>query len=123
VVIVERKRWAYSKPAADGSFRSATVEKPAARNASSVRKRWALDEFAGTETAASSGSSGSTPAFERVTRSSLICRRKPARRSRRRTGRPPTSTSARGPASARSRLNDRTRRTPGSCRTAAASNP
>ena len=53
LVTVSRKRCAYSNPAAEGSLRSATTSKPARRKASTVRKRCALEAFAGTLTAAS----------------------------------------------------------------------
>jgi hypothetical protein len=64
-VRVDRYRWAYSKPAADGSFRSATTSNPALAKASSVRKRWALEALAGTLIAASTRSPGARPLFER----------------------------------------------------------
>ena len=68
-VIVERYRWAYSRPAADGSFSRATTWKPAATKASSVSRRWALEALAGTLIAASTVSPGARPAFERFCRS------------------------------------------------------
>ena len=63
--MVERYRWAYSKPAADGSLRTATTSKPALVKASSVRKRWALEALAGTLIAASMRSPGARSVFER----------------------------------------------------------
>ena len=63
VVMVERYRCAYSKPAADGSLRSATTSKPALAKASSVRN--ALEALAGTLIAACMRSPGARPAFDR----------------------------------------------------------
>ncbi len=113
---VSRKRCAYSKPAALGSLSTAFTSKPARRYASIVIKRWAVDAFAGTETATSIRSFFRIPAFDRWTSSSRTWARKPVSSSTSRTDLEPMRTSESGWASFSRRLNERSRVQPGSVR-------
>ena len=122
--MVERYRWAYSKPAADGSFSSATTSKPAVDEG--VQRQEALR---------ARGVGGHADRrLDALVRCEVGVRAvvkvalqlgKEARRAGRPAGRqrPARSTSVRGPASLSRRLNDRRTDQPGSWRTAAASKP
>ncbi len=131
-VRVLRKRWVYSKPAADGSFSIPFTSKPARRKASSVTKRWVPCALAGVATTAVSVRSGARPlllrGFGRFERVRMASRSEPRKRA---TSSPPgtvvsptwtaKSGAERGPESRR--LKDRRTDHDGSPATASASNP